>query len=237
MSELSTVERLLLPLVRRFVSVWVRPAVLPNDVRERFAPGRPFVYVLEKRSVVDAAVLEHVCAERGLPPPLAPLGSGALLPHSVLFLERRRGIAGQRIDRRMPEGLRTLTGIAAADIAFDADLVPVSLFWGRAPGRERSWLRLMVAEGWDIGGRFRKVLSLLINGRNLLTLFGDPLRCSRRSPRRVACRADRVACPGSSACSCATSVPRPSGRTCRTAVRSSRRCFGHRRSARPCWTK
>ena len=90
--------------------------------------------------------------------------------------------------------MSALTGIAAADIAFDADLVPVSLFWGRAPGRERSWLRLMVAEGWDIGGRFRKALSLLINGRNLLTLFGDPIalqpslaetRGLPRGPRRL----------------------------------------------------
>ena len=88
MSEFTTIERLLLPLVRRFVSLWVRPAVLPNDVREHFASGRPVVYALEKRSVVDVAVLEHVCSERGLPPPLAPLGSGALLPASVLFLER-----------------------------------------------------------------------------------------------------------------------------------------------------
>jgi len=194
MSELTTIERLLLPLVRRFVSLWVRPVVLPNDVRERVAPGRPVVYVLEKRSVVDVAVLEYVCRDRGLPPPLAPLGSGALLPASVLFLERRRGLFGQRIDRRMPEGLRALTGIAAADIAFDADLVPVSLFWGRTPGRERSWLRLMVAEGWDLGGRFRKALSLLINGRNLLTLFGDAIalqpslaetRGLPRGPRRL----------------------------------------------------
>ena len=194
MSELTTIERLLLPLVRRFVSLWVRPVVLPNDVRDRIVPGRPAVYVLEKHSVVDLAVLEYVCAERSLPPPLAPLGSGALLTASVLFLERRRGLFGQRIDRRMPEGLRTLTGIAAADIAFDADLVPVSLFWGRAPGRERSWVRLMVAEGWDLGGRFRKALSLLINGRNLLTLFGDPIalqpslaetRGLPRGPRRL----------------------------------------------------
>ena len=193
MSELTTIERLLLPLVRRFVSLWVRPVVLPNDVRERFARGRAVVYVLEKRSVVDAAVLEYVCRERGLPPPLAPLGSGALLPASVTFLERRRGV--WRIDRRLPDSLRQLTGIAAADIAFDADLVPVSLFWGRAPGRERSWLRLMVAEGWDIGGRFRKALSLLINGRNLLTLVGDPIalqpslaetRGLPRGPRRLA---------------------------------------------------
>ncbi len=193
MSELTTVERLLLPMVRRFVALWVRPAVLPNDVRERFARGRPAVYALEKRSVVDLAVLDYVCAERGLPRPLAPLGSGALLPRSVLFLERRRGVA--RIDRRMPQELRTLTGIGAADVAFDADLIPVSLFWGRAPGRERSWLRLLLAEDWDLGGRFRKALSLLINGRNLLTVIGDPIalqpslqetRAPARGPRRLA---------------------------------------------------
>ncbi|MBP9590573.1 MAG: glycerol-3-phosphate 1-O-acyltransferase PlsB [Steroidobacteraceae bacterium] len=175
MSGFSALERLLLPLVRRFVALWVRPSVLPDSVTERFAPGRPVIYVLEKRSLVDVAVLEYVCRERKLPQPFAPLGSGALLASSVLFLERRAGLFGQRIDRRMPEALRTLTGAAAADLAFDADLVPVSLFWGRAPGRERSWFRLMVAEGWDIGGRFRKFLSLVINGRNLLTLFGEPL--------------------------------------------------------------
>jgi len=194
MSGLTTIERLLLPLVRRFVALWVRPAVLPNDVRERLTSGRPVLYVLEKRGVVDVAVLEHLCRERGLPPPLTPLGSGALLPASVIFLERRRGVAGQRVDRSMPEELRTLTGLAAADLAFDADLVPVSLFWGRAPGRERSWLRLMIAEDWDLGGRFRKALSLVINGRNLLTLFGDPIalqpslaetRGLPRGPRRL----------------------------------------------------
>ena len=175
MSEFSALERLLLPLVRRFVALWVRPSVLPDAVIERFASGRPVIYALEKRSLVDVAVLEYVCNERDLPPPLAPLGSGTLLGSSILFLERRAGFFGVRIDRRMPEALRALTGAAAADLAFDADLVPVSLFWGRAPGRERSWFRLMVAEGWDIGGRFRKLLSLLINGRNLLMLFGDPL--------------------------------------------------------------
>ena len=73
MSELTTIERLLLPLVRRFVSLWVRPAVLPNDVRERFAPGRPVVYVLEKRGVVDAAVLECKRSTNRRDPPRALL--------------------------------------------------------------------------------------------------------------------------------------------------------------------
>ena len=93
----------------------------------------------------------------------------------VLFLERRAGFFGLRVDRRMPETLRQLCAAAATDLAFEADIVPVSLFWGRSPGRERSWFRLLVAEGWDIGGRFRKVLSLLVNGRNLMLLFGEAM--------------------------------------------------------------
>ncbi len=193
MSGFTALERLLLPLVRRFVSLWVRPSVLPDDVHERLAASPPVVYALEKRSLVDVAVLEFVCREHGLPPPLTAFGPD-ILPHSVLFLERRAGLLGLRIDRRMPEACRTLTATAAKDPGFDAEILPVSLFWGRAPGRERSWFRLLVAEGWDIGGRFRKVLSLLVNGRNLLLLFGEALplqpalaetRGLPRGPRRL----------------------------------------------------
>jgi glycerol-3-phosphate O-acyltransferase len=193
MTGFTPLERLLLPLVRRFVALWVRPSVLPDDLDTRFVAGRPVVYVLEKRSVVDAAVLEYVCRERGLPP-LALAADGRLPYRRVVFLERRAGLFGARIDRRMPAGLRELSEAAARDLAFDADFVPVSLFWGRAPGRQRSWFRLLVAEGWDIGGRVRKVLSLLVNGRNLLVLFGDALplqpslaetRGLPRGPRRL----------------------------------------------------
>jgi len=193
-SEFSFFERLMLPLVRWLVAWWVRPSVLPDDVRDRLSHGRPIVYALEKRSVVDFAVLEYVCRERNLPRPLAPLGSGTLLKRSVFYLERRVGFFGLRVDRRMPDALRILCGAAAADLAFEADIVPVSLFWGRAPGRERSWFRLMVAEGWDIGGRFRKFLSLLINGSNLVVLYGEALslqpslaetRGMARGPRRL----------------------------------------------------
>jgi glycerol-3-phosphate O-acyltransferase len=193
MSDFTAFERLALPLVRGLVALWVRPSVLPDDVKSRMAQGRTPVYALEKRSVIDLAVLEYVCRERGLPDPHAP-GAAGVLTSSLLFLERRTGLFGSRIDRRMPEALRALTTAAGDDVAFDPELVPVSLFWGRAPDRERSWFRLLVAEDWDIGGRFRKLLSLLLNGRNLLLLFGEPMplqpalsetRGMPRGPRRL----------------------------------------------------
>jgi glycerol-3-phosphate O-acyltransferase len=193
MSDFTAFERLALPLVRGLVALWVRPSVLPDDVKSRMAQGRTPVYALEKRSVIDLAVLEYACRERGLPDPHAP-GAAGVLTSSLLFLERRTGLFGSRIDRRMPEALRALTTAAGDDVAFDPELVPVSLFWGRAPDRERSWFRLLVAEDWDIGGRFRKLLSLLLNGRNLLLLFGEPMplqpalsetRGMPRGPRRL----------------------------------------------------
>jgi glycerol-3-phosphate O-acyltransferase len=174
-SAFSPFERLLLPLVRRFVALWVRPSVLPDDVATSFTPGRAVVYALEKRSLVDFAVLEYVCRERRLPGPDEASGGPGRPAPGVLFLERRAGLFRTRIDRRTPQALRDLATRASSDPAFEPDVVPVSLFWGRAPGREREWFRLLVAEGWDIGGRFRKVLSLLVNGRNLVLLFGDPL--------------------------------------------------------------
>jgi glycerol-3-phosphate O-acyltransferase len=124
---------------------------------------------------VDVAVLEYVCRERQLPMPLAPPAGPGKPRVGVLFLERRAGFFGTRVDRRTPEALRDLCSAVSTDPAFDADVLPVSLFWGRAPGRQRSWFRLLVAEGWDIGGRFRKLLSLLVNGRNLVLLFGESL--------------------------------------------------------------
>jgi glycerol-3-phosphate O-acyltransferase len=194
MSGYTALERLLLPVVRRFVAFWVRPSVLPDDVAARLERGRPVVYALEKRSIVDMAVLEYVCRERGLPAPLQPIGAGSEQQISTVFLERRAGFLGLRVDRRLSEPLRRLTQQGLRDPDFDADLVPVSLFFGRAPGRERSWFRLMVAEDWDIGGRFRKLLSLLLNGRNLLILFGDAIELqaslseaggAQRAPRRL----------------------------------------------------
>ena len=176
MSRYTAFERLTLPLVRQLVRHWVRPSVLPDDLRDRLGAGRPVVYALEKRSVIDLAVLEYVCAERALPDPHASVGAGAILPDSFLFLERRTGFFGQRVDRRMPDALRVLTTAANDDPAFEAEIVPVSLFWGRAPDRERSWFRLAIAEDWDIGGRFRKLLSLVLNGRNLLVLVGEPMQ-------------------------------------------------------------
>jgi glycerol-3-phosphate O-acyltransferase len=69
-----------------------------------------------------------------------------------------------------------LIDAAAAHPQFDVDLVPVAIFWGRAPHKEISWWRLPFTEDWILVGRFRKLLSVIFNGRNTLVYFGEPIR-------------------------------------------------------------
>ena len=91
-------------------------------------------------------------------------------------LTRHPSLFSTRNAARAPRYLEQLVAAAAAHPQFDVDLVPVAIFWGRAPHKEASLWRLLFAENWVLVGRFRKLLNVLVNGRNTLVHFGEPLR-------------------------------------------------------------
>jgi len=175
MAELSGLDRLWLALLRPPLSWWARPHVLPDDLRRRYAQhDRPICYVLNVLGVADLIALEKVCARHGLPEPLDGL-KPPLPARSVLFLERRTGFWGDRIDHRISAPMRQLVAAAATDRSLEVDLIPVTVMWGRAPDREGSWLRVLLSENWERVGRFRRFLAVVVNGRNLFVQFGDPV--------------------------------------------------------------
>ena len=175
MADISGFDRLWLGLLRAPVSVWARPHVLPEDVRARYSQReRPIVYVLNEYGAADIVVLEKVCAAHGLPSPSQALKK-PLPSQSVLFLERRAGFWGNRTDYRISDEMRTLVDAAIEDPTLDVDVVPVTVLWGRAPDRKHSWLRILLSENWERVGRFQRMLSIMVNGRNLFVQFGEPL--------------------------------------------------------------
>jgi glycerol-3-phosphate O-acyltransferase len=50
-------------------------------------------------------------------------------------------------------------------------LVPVSIFVGRAPTRQSGWFSVLFSEHWVLVGRFRRLLAILLNGRDTLVQF------------------------------------------------------------------
>jgi glycerol-3-phosphate O-acyltransferase len=164
--------------VRKVLGLWVRVTIKPDDaVAAIAARPRPVCYVLERESQTDFAVLNSVCAQHNLPRPARRLMMGERRAERAYFeMMRRPSLFSTRNAGRAPRYLVQLVAAAAAHPQFDVDLVPVAIFWGRAPHKEVSWWRLLFAEDWILVGRFRKFLSVIFNGRNTLVYFGEPLR-------------------------------------------------------------
>jgi glycerol-3-phosphate O-acyltransferase len=147
--------------------LWVRVTIKPDDAAAAIAArSRPVCYVLERESQTDLAVLNIVCAALRLPRP----------DKAHVELIRRAGVFTSRRALRAPRRVQQLVAAAAARPEVDVDLLPVAVFWGRAPHREASLWRLLFAEDWVLVGRFRKALNVLVNGRNILVHFGEPVR-------------------------------------------------------------
>jgi glycerol-3-phosphate O-acyltransferase len=164
--------------VRKVLSLWVRVTIKPDDAAAAItARPRPVCYVLERESRTDLAVLSMVCATLRLPRLERRLLIGERRADKAYFeLMRPTGLFTTRHAARAPRYLVQLVAAAAAHPEVDVDLLPVAIFWGRAPHKEASLWGLLFAEDWVLVGRFRKALNVLFNGRNTLVHFGEPVR-------------------------------------------------------------
>jgi glycerol-3-phosphate O-acyltransferase len=163
-------------LLRRLLALWVRFKVVPEDAAAQLrGRSHPICYVLERRSVTDLAVLQQACVALKLPRPGRRLGGGTRELRSFFYLTQPRGVFGERLDRRPPPQLAQMIAALRADPHSDFDLVPAAIYWGRAPQKEGSWLRLLLVEDWALTSRARKFLQVLFNGRNTLIELDEPL--------------------------------------------------------------
>ncbi|MDR2013926.1 MAG: glycerol-3-phosphate 1-O-acyltransferase PlsB [Rhodanobacter sp.] len=156
---------------------WVRIYRTPENVCDLLPDDpRPTLYVVERYGLSDELILERACREAGLP---SPLMADARLPskrhRAVVALTRR-----PRLFSRLPYPLhsRTLSLLASrlhTDPDKDVRIVPVSIFVGRAPARKSGWFSVLFSENWGMVGRFRRLLALMLNGRDTYVQFASPV--------------------------------------------------------------
>jgi len=170
-----------LHLLRKILHLWVRTRSEPQPLAELdIDTKQPVCYVLENYALSSLLILEQTCREHNLPLPLAPLTFGDTQLHrSYAAMHRYQGIVLRRKQlRRSPEVLRIL--LTSAPLAGNQELqiVPVTVLVGRAPEEEVSLTKILFSENWEVAGRFRRLLSLLINGRGTFVRFGQTLKLS-----------------------------------------------------------
>lgn len=187
-----------------------RPHVAGIDEAERpDDASAEYVYVMDSRSLSDLIIVDLTCEKLGLPRPLDPIEIG---PHTeelrFFFLNRPAGGPFRR-NTMQTVSERMTRILSAADEESAVALMPVAVFWGRAPQKEGSIWRAMMSENWSVTSRLKRLLNLLISRHHIVVNFGTPVALSelariednrrvRRAARllRVRLRNQRVASLG-----------------------------------------
>ncbi|MDE3209369.1 MAG: glycerol-3-phosphate 1-O-acyltransferase PlsB [Pseudomonadota bacterium] len=162
-------------LAGQLLQPWVRIRRDPAEPAALLQAGSPVCYVIERDGFSDALILQRACREAGLPSPMQAL-PGTRRRRSVFALARRDGwVLGRNRKRTPNEPLRQLVRSFEGLPERDIQIVPVSIYVGRAPNRNSGWFSVLFSENWVMVGRFRRLLAVLLNGRDTVVHFSAPV--------------------------------------------------------------
>ena len=137
----------------------------------------PVCYVLDERHLSNLLILDHECGQMGLPRALHPMRDEAYTSQRSFFFlshnERGRLVPNPRVSAAPM--LKAMVRAAFADPRFDVQLVPVTILWGREPGKQDSVLKALLAESWQQVSTLRHLLAMLIHGRHTMVRFNAPI--------------------------------------------------------------
>ena len=165
-------------VLRPWISLKIEPPSPPDLV-----DARPVCYVLEDYGLSNALILDRACRETRMPAPLRPLPGDPLGRKRAYVALSRRNVGGALAlatgqappKKTHSESLARLLEAHREDPALDVQLVPVSIFVGRSPDKASGWFSVLFSENWAIVGRFRRLLAILLNGRDTLVQFAAPV--------------------------------------------------------------
>jgi len=155
--------------LRRLIAAWTEVRLAePAPDALGLDPRLPTLYVLPRPALSDALLLENYTRRHSLP---SAEGREQGTRRCLSLPARRfRWWPGR------PLPVAPFTDLIAA--GEEVQLVPVSVFWGRAPGKDFGLWHLLAADSWQLTGRLRRALSVLVNGRDVELHMGAPLRLS-----------------------------------------------------------
>ncbi|WP_457435512.1 glycerol-3-phosphate 1-O-acyltransferase PlsB [Pseudomonas sp. TE3786] len=173
----SPFRRLVFGTLRRLLYLWVRSETINQSAFTlKLDRSKPVLYVLQQPSLSDLAVVDTECTKAGLPRPVVPVAIGDLIePSAFFYLSPEPGWLGAPSKPGTSPTLVRLVGALNQHAVDDAQIVPVSVFWGQSPDRETSPWKLLFADSWAVTGRLRRLVSILILGRKTRVQFSAPI--------------------------------------------------------------
>lgn len=165
--------------LRKVLFLWVRSTVLPENPRQdlELKAGTPVCYILNSESFSDLLVLNETARRTRLPVPLhTPSALKSAGTASYICLRKIGLLQVQRDKTKQPPSpLANLVGEAVRNPGMEVSLIPVSVFWGRNPGKEAgSWFKMLFFDD-EHAGLLQKLFIIIAQGRSNYIRYGKPI--------------------------------------------------------------
>ncbi|MFT4937995.1 MAG: glycerol-3-phosphate O-acyltransferase [Paraglaciecola sp.] len=161
-------DNLLHALVTVPVKWLVKANSIPNDIENELGidKSKTIIYLLRTRSITDVLALKMSTNSLGLPKPTQNIIIAGKEHQSCLFLQEPQSVLTNKVKiTDIGEDFTQLFQLHRENPDLDLQIVPVSIFWGRAPGKKSSgWSDLIASQAspsW-----LRKFFIVLFLGRD-----------------------------------------------------------------------
>ncbi|MFC0820942.1 glycerol-3-phosphate 1-O-acyltransferase PlsB [Moraxella marmotae] len=152
------------------LSLAVKPTVL-GDVPQ-LDTSVPTFYVIRAYSRSNSLLLGMQTDELDLPSALAEVKADGIHETSaMIFLKDHRSDATS--PTTVPR-LERLIDACQKNPTLKVQLVPVTILWGRAPDKEESLFRLLMADEWESPSKIKQLFNIGVMGRDTFIRFSEP---------------------------------------------------------------
>jgi len=136
----------------------------------------PIYYVLQRRSTSSFIMLKEKAKQLNLPEPKIIKSKQQTIENgSVFFLQTKTvlGLGGKPV-KKYQELFSTLLDKQSQDHQQIHQLIPLSIYWGRNPGKENSLLKLIFTDT-ESANPLRKFFLFVFQGRNTFVRIAKPI--------------------------------------------------------------
>jgi len=174
---MSLFAKYLAPLFKAPLSVLLKSQIVPDNVIDdlEIDPSRPIFYVIKTNSFSDKFALARACKKLNMPSPHKTTTLASDEVDTLLCIENPKPlIFGQASDTRAIAIGNQILKAHLNHPDLDAQLVPVSICWGRAPGKDNQDVQSLIADA-ESPNWLRKLFIVLFSGRFNLVSYSKPV--------------------------------------------------------------
>jgi glycerol-3-phosphate O-acyltransferase len=170
-----------MPILSKLLSLRVKAKIIPADLAPLGIDStKPIIYVLDTESLISRVVLKTLCQENNLSYKNLPEHWPKLT--TVMANKRLKGFWNRKPNYAVfEENLKNILSFLKKNPKEQLQLVPISVFLGMAPHKNSGIFKNLFSEQWAIGGRLRKLFSVLIHGKKTLVRFSQPILLNQES--------------------------------------------------------